>query len=290
MKGFEFLQNITIGQYIPGESFLHRLDPRFKLLAVSLCVATLVISNSVSALLASLLFILAGILTARVPLRYAMRGLRPALPILHFLAALQVTAIPKNDVGTVLARWWLITVTDTDFKAALITVTRFSALILLLSLFSSVTSTKELTHGTELLFRPLQRIGFPAHELALTLTIAIRFLPFLALEAEHIAKAQASRGADFGKGKPGLLKRARRMLPILVPLFLSALRRSETLILAMEARCYTGGRGRTHLIRFKARVSDALISACILLIAGFLIYSNRLDPDMGIWRWITGTR
>jgi energy-coupling factor transport system permease protein len=283
MSGFEFLHSITIGQYIPTNSVLHRLDPRSKLFIVSVSVVAVVVCHSLLGLTVSLLLTVVGLTLARIPLRYATRGLRPALPLLLFLALLQIIAIPGNDVGRILGRFWIVTLTETDLIMACATIVRFVTLILLISLFSFINSTKELTHGTEYLFKPLERVGFPAHEIALIMTIALRFIPILAMEAEHIAKAQASRGADFGRGRMGLFKRVRRMMPIILPLFLASLRRSETLILAMESRCYTGGKGRTHLIRFKAGWRDAVATILVLLIVGLLVFLNWFNPDQSLW-------
>jgi energy-coupling factor transport system permease protein len=156
---------------------------------------------------------------------------------------------------------------------------RFTALIAIFGLFSSVTGTSELARGTELLLSPLARLRFPAHDAAMILSIALRFVPLLAMEAEHIVKAQASRGADFGRGRGGPLSRARRMLPLYVPLFISALRRAEALALAMEARCYTGGAGRTAPAGYRMRLTDAAAVFCVLAASAALICAGRFDPD-----------
>jgi len=285
MNRFDFLSAATIGQYVPTGSFLHSLDPRAKLLSCTLLVAALVATASLTTAAAALLGVAAAIAWSRVPLGYAVRGLRPALPVLLFLAVLQIVFIPANDTGTRLARVWIVTITVRDLVAGTLTVLRFSALILLLSLFSFITSTRELTHGTELLLAPLGRIGFPAHELSLVLSIAVRFVPLLAMEAEHIAKAQASRGADFGGRRGGMLTRVRRVLPILLPLFLSALRRAETLILAMESRCYTGGAGRSRYIRFRFGVRDAAASLLGLATLAAVVVLNVYNPDRFVLSW-----
>ena len=291
MSDFDFAGSITIGQYIPTGSVLHRLDPRSKLLIISLFFAGLIMNRSLTGMAGALLLMFGGFALARIPFSYALRGLRNAFPLLLFLALLQIFAIPANDIGVVLGRFWIVTVTVRDLLMACLIVVRFAALILLISLFSFVTSTRELTHGTERLFKPLERIGFPAHEVALIMTIALRFIPILAIEAEHIAKAQASRGADFGGRRSGIFnltrvfKRVRRVLPIILPLFLASLRRSETLILAMEARCYSGGKGRTHLIRFNASWRDAVITISTALLVGLLLYLNGLNVDQWLMDW-----
>jgi len=208
MSDFDFAGSVPIGQYIPTGSFLHRIDPRSKLLVVSLLMAGLIMSRSLTATIGALLLMFGGFALAKIPFSYARRGLHKALPLLVFLALLQILAIPANDVGVVLGRFWIVIVTVKDLQMACIIGARFSALILLIGLFSLVTSTRELTHGTERLFKPLERIGFPAHEIALIMTIALRFIPILAIEAEHIAKAQASRGpTSAGEGRGSSVSR-----------------------------------------------------------------------------------
>jgi energy-coupling factor transport system permease protein len=287
LSEFEFLRNVTIGQYLPTDSVIHRLDPRAKLLMVTLLIVGSVASASLIGLAFTLAIVLCALVVARVPLRYAARGLRPAWPFLAFIALLQVLTVPQAKSGQTLWQWWRITITTAGLLTAAITLTRFVTLILGISLFTLSIRTTELTHGIEHLLRPLQQIGLPAHEFALTVVIALRFIPFLALEAERIAKAQASRGADFGRGRMGIFKRATRMLPLLVPLFVTALRRAETLALAMEARCYMGGRGRTRLIRLYARPGDALAVVCTLLLTIVPLAATWLDLDLWLWDWIS---
>ncbi len=294
MSDFEFSASITIGQYIPTGSVLHHLDPRSKLLVVVLLLIGFIINSSLVCMFGVLILLAGCFVLAKIPFSYALRGLRHALPLLAFLALLQILVIPANDTGIILARFWIVVVSLRDLKMACLIMARFAVLILLISLFSLVTSTRELTHGTERLFKPLERIGFPAHEIALIMTIAMRFIPILAIEAEHIAKAQASRGADFGNRRGGVLallsifKRIRRILPIILPLFLASLRRAEILVLAMEARCYTGGKGRTHLVRFDASWRDPVITIIAAMLVGLLLYLNTLNLDRQLFNWIVG--
>jgi energy-coupling factor transport system permease protein len=276
---FEFLRNVTIGQYLEGDSVVHHLDPRAKLIALTALLTGVVTTPSLAALSVTLGLVCAMVWCARIPFRYALRGVRAAAPFLLFVAVVQMLTVPQHDVGSVLWRWWRVTIALGDLRMAVVTIARFFVLILGLSLFSFTTSTTQVTHGIEHLFRPLQRIGFPAHELSLVAVIALRFVPLLALEAERLAKAQASRGADFGRGSGNPFTRARRMLPLLVPLFVTALRRAETLAMAMEARCYTGGQGRTHLIQLRARSRDAAAALLCLAWAGLLIATAWLNPD-----------
>jgi energy-coupling factor transport system permease protein len=292
MSDFEFAASVTIGQYVPTGSVLHRLDPRSKLLIVVLLIAGLIISSNLTGILGALILLAGSFALSRIPFYFALRGLRHALPLIVFLALLQILAIPANDTGVVLARFWIIVITLRDLKMGCLIMARLAALILLISLFSLVTSTRELTHGTERLLKPLTRIKFPAHEVALIMTIALRFIPILAIEAEHIAKAQASRGADFGDRRGGafallrIFKRARRILPIILPLFLASLRRAETLVLAMEARCYTGGEGRTHLVRFKVSWRDTVVIISAVVVLGVLLLLEWIQVDRSISNWI----
>ncbi len=283
---FELVGRVTIGQYLPTASPLHRLDPRAKLVMVLLLLLAVTAVSSLTALAILLLAVLLGLRVARVPLRFALAGLRPMLPFLLVLALLQVFAIPQVSAQP-LWRWGIVTVTDRGLLAGIVLLARFCTLVLGLSLFSFSTTTTELTHGVEHLLRPLQRLGLPAHEFALMVNIAIRFLPTLAEEAERLMKAQASRGADFGRGQGNFVQRARRLLPLLVPLFLVSLRRAEELIEAMEARCYLGGKGRTCLIHFQARAGDYLAVAGLLALTALALWLGASNADSWVWRWIT---
>jgi len=283
---FELLRNVTIGQYLPTGSPLHRLDPRAKLWMAALLIAGAVATRSLLGLVVALIVVVGGIAIARVPLRYASRGVAPALPFLLFLAVLQVTAVPQNDAGKVIWSWWRVRVTTGDLHVATTTMLRFVVLILGISLFSMTTTTVELAHGVEHVLRPLQRIGMPAHEFSLVVVIALRFVPLLAMEAERIAKAQASRGADLGTRHMNVFKQAARALPLLVPLFVTALHRAETLALAMEARCYAGGRGRTRLIQLKASWADVWAVLGLAVLAAALLAATWLDVDRSLWRWL----
>jgi len=267
---FDYLSQVTIGQYLPGDSPLHRLDPRLKLLMALLWIGAATISGSLRGLGLGLAVIVAAFALARVPLRFALRGVRTALPFLLVLALLQILVIPQKAPGAMLWRWWQLAVTTGGLYAAALLLTRFASLILTISLLSFTTTTTGLMHGAERVLQPLQGIGLPAHEFALALNIALRSVPLLAQEAERIAKAQAARGGDFGRGRGGILRRVQQVMPLLLPLFLSALQRAERLALAMEARGYMGGKGRTHLIELRAQPSDWLalglmLPLCVLL-------------------------
>ncbi len=267
MSEFDFLGQVTIGQYLPGDSPLHRMDPRAKLLMALAWIAAVVACRSLLGMALAALAVAAGLWVARIPARFALRSVWRALPFLALLAVLQVLVMPGNRTGAVLWQWWIVTVTTGGLLAGALLVARFVVLILAISLLSFTTGTNDLMHGLEHLLRPLQRLGLPAHELALTFDIALRSVPLLALEAERLAKAQASRGGEFGGAKGGAIRRVQQALPLLVPLFLGALQRAERLALAMEARGYVGGRGRTQWVALRMRSADYVALALVLGIA-----------------------
>lgn len=286
---FELLRTVTLGQYLPTGSAIHRADPRVKLAAGMLLIAGVTATSSLAGLALASALVIAGFAAARIPLGYALSGIRPMIPFLILLGLLQAIAIPQNDANTtVFWRWAFVTLTARDIVAVALLFGKFSVLVWGLSLLSFTTSTTELTHGTEHLLRPLQRIGLPAHEFALTLNVALRFVPLLAQETERLMKAQASRGADFGAGRGwNFIRRFRKLIPLLVPLILSTLQRAEDLILAMEARCYTGGKGRTHLVHFHARASDYALLALVIVVLAVALAAGIGSADTAIWRVIS---
>jgi energy-coupling factor transport system permease protein len=280
VSDFELLGSVTIGQYFPTGSRLHRLHPAVKLASAAILLGALTATGSTASLAASMALLLTLTSASGIPVRFAMRGVRAAVPMMLLIGLLQVFAIPANDTGRVLATIGPVRVTTGDLHAAASMLLRFASLILLVGLTTSVTSTREMTHGIEILLAPASRIGLPGHELALMITVALRFLPILAMEAENIAKAQVSRGASFGSGRGGVLRRTRVLLPLLVPLFLAALRRAEMLALAMEARGYAGGRGRTRLARYRLGAWDFLALTAAFLWSLLLVSSRGFDPRL----------
>ncbi len=280
MEEFELVRYVTIGQYLPLGSRVHQMDPRFKLVAFTALVAAVTftptyLGNAILLVLVSYLVVL-----ARIPFSYALSGLKPALPLLLFLMAMQMIFYTEGFAGPAagiacvpLFKVWLIEPTTCSLKLALVSAARFIELLMLTSLLTLTTTTTELAHGVERLFEPLQRrFNFPAHELALILTIALRFVPTFAEELERIVKAQVSRGANIGgHSRFRFIQNTKAILPVLVPLFMSAFRRAEDLILAMEARCYVGGRGRTHFTELHSTRADYLGLAVALLIAAAVL-------------------
>jgi energy-coupling factor transport system permease protein len=254
----ELTRYVTIGQYIPRDSPVHRLDPRTKIAAVTLMMVAIFVVRDFFGYALLALFLLGVVLAARIPLGYMLRALRPILFLLILTVVLNVF-FSGIQGGTVLVRLGPAVVTKEALLRAMFVGARLIGLVLVTSLLTYTTSPVELTDGLERLLRPFRRIGVPAHELAMMMTIALRFIPTLLQETEKIMKAQMARGAEFDRG--GILRRARAMVPILVPLFVSAFRRADELALAMEARCYRGGEGRTRLrqLRFAPRDAVAVV-------------------------------
>lgn len=272
MEEFELLRYVTIGQYLPTNSVIHRLDPRVKLIALGALAIAIVVQTTGLGSLLGLGITLALVVLARVDVRVALRGLAPSAPILAFLALLQLGfGWGARTSGCVtLWSWEIVNVTTCSVEAVIALLARLVALVLLTSLLTFTSTLSELARGIEWLLRPFQRVGVPADELAMVFTIALRFVPTLALEMEKLLKAQAARGANIHAGT-NPIARTRQLLPILVPLFVNTLRRSEDLAAAMEARGYIGGMGRTHYVRLHWRRADTLALAIVALIVMSLV-------------------
>jgi len=261
------LKDITLGQYFPGTSPLHRMDPRTKLIGIVLYIVALFLAKSV--LTYGIMFAILATLIAisRVPLKSILRGMKPVVFILIFTAILNLLYTPGE---TVLVHWWILTVTLEGVRAAIFMVVRIMMLITATFLLTYTTSPILLTDGIESLLRPLKHIRVPVHELAMMMSIALRFIPTLIEETDKIMSAQRARGADFESGS--LLRRAKALVPLLVPLFISAFRRADELAVAMECRCYHGGDGRTRLRRLTYRALDWFtIAAALLMCVGIFV-------------------
>ncbi len=271
MNEFEFLRNITIGQYLPTGSYLHRMDPRAKIVAAVLIVAAMTFTPTYLGNACLLATCLVLIRLGRIPFPYALAGLIPAIPFIVIIAVLQLLFFGRSldPTSPVVFQWGWIAVTVAVVRLVLVSAARFVEMFLVTSVFTLTTRTTELTHAVEHLLRPLERLLRPwrvrlAHELALVVTIAIRFVPTLALEAERLMKAQASRGGRWGGSRWRFVAWTRRLLPVVVPLFTFALRRGEELVVAMEARAYTGGVGRTTYVVLPGAPADWLAPAAAL--------------------------
>lgn len=256
----ELTRYVTIGQYIPRESAVHRLDPRSKIAAVTILMVAIFAVRDFGGYALLTAFLLAVIGLSQIPLGYVLRGLRPILFLLALTVILNMFFSGVSG-GTVAFRLGPLVATREGIMRALFIGYRLIELVAVTSLLTFTTSPVELTDGIERILRPFRRLGVPAHELAMMMTIALRFIPTLLEETEKIMKAQMARGAVFDRG--GALRRARALVPVLVPLFVSAFRRADELALAMEARCYRGGEQRTRMkeLRFARRDGVALAVA-----------------------------
>lgn len=258
------LKDITLGQYISGHSFLHKMDPRGKIIAVMLyMIALFMINNAVGywSMVAVSAFI---VIVSRVPIKFFLKGLKPMVFIVVLTVVLQMFMTP----GETIWQWGFLRLTKEGIIQAIFMGTRLILLVGITSVLTLTTTPIALTDGIERLLNPLKKIGVPAHELAMMMTIALRFIPTLIEETDKIMKAQAARGADFESGN--LLQRAKALIPLLVPLFLSAFKRADELAMAMEARCYRGGENRTRMKQLAYTYRDAV---AIIIMSAVLVWA-----------------
>ena len=261
------LTDITIGQYIPGDSVVHLLDPRMKIIITIILITALFLIGKFIGFAFFLVYVASIIYIARLPLKKIIKGLKPIL-FLVLLTLLLHVFLTKG--GEVYWQWKFISIEAEGVFTGFFMVSRIILLIMFTSLLTLTTSPLQLTDGIEYLLKPLKRFGVPASELAMMMTIALRFIPTLLEEAEKIMKAQKARGADFESGN--IIKRAKSLIPLLVPLFISAFRRADDLALAMEARCYRGGEGRTRLHELAFAKKDFIAFALTLIFAIFVSF------------------
>lgn len=263
------LKDITLGQFFPGNSLAHKLDPRTKLILTVIYIVGLFTAKSFLSygLMAALL--VAGVKVSGVAPRALVRGLKPIVFIICFTAVLNLFYTP----GEVLVTFWIFKITKEGVFTAFFMVLRITMLIMGTFLLTYTTSPIALTDGLETLLSPLKKLHVPVHELAMMMSIALRFIPTLIEETDKIMSAQKARGADFESG--GIIDRAKALVPILVPLFISAFRRADELAVAMECRCYHGGQGRTklHVLRYQTR--DYLVLAAYALVLAAVIVLGR---------------
>jgi energy-coupling factor transport system permease protein len=262
-------KDIIIGQYIPGKSVLHRMDARIKILLTLAFIVVLFLINNPISYVVFTVFTLALILISRVPIRFLLKGLKPMLFILVFTAVINLFMTPGDPLWSVNLFGWTLSITQQGVVSGVLMLLRLLYLVVGTTLLTLTTSPLQLTDGIEMLLSPFQRIKVPAHEIAMMMTIAIRFIPTLAEETDKIMKAQMARGADFETGN--LVQRAKAMVPLLVPLFISAFRRADELATAMEARCYRGGKNRTKMKQMKMTMLDAWSSLVFLGCTGVLM-------------------
>ncbi len=252
------LRDITIGQYYPADSILHKLDPRVKFVGTLVFVVSLFLVESWGYLICTA-FLVGSILLSKVPFRFMVKGLKAIFFLLIFTAVLNLLLTPGESIWS----FGILNVTKEGVRTAAAMAVRFVYLVLGASIMTLTTTPNKLTDGLESLFSPLNKLHVPVHEVAMMMSIALRFIPILIEEADKIMKAQMARGADFENG--GIIQKAKALLPLLIPLFVSAFRRANDLAMAMEARCYRGAEGRTHMKPLAYKKRD--FAAYILLFA-----------------------
>lgn len=264
------LKDITIGQYIDTGSFLHKMDSRIKLILTILYVVVLFMIDGFVSYAAFTVFTLFLIILSKIPIKLILKGLKPMLFILVFTVILNIFMIPGTPVFSVsVFGWFTLKITYEGIISAMFMAVRILYLVVGTSLLTLTTTPLMLTDGIEMLLKPFEKIKVPAHEIAMMMTIAIRFIPTLAEETDKIIKAQTARGADFESGN--IISRAKAMIPILVPLFVSAFRRADDLATAMDARCYHGGKNRTRMKQLKITRRDVFaFTVAVLFFAAVL--------------------
>lgn len=256
------IKDITIGQYFPGKSVLHRLDPRMKLLLTALYIVMLFCAKGFFGLGIGMAFLIVSFLISGIPIKMIAKSVKPIIPVILFTGILNLFFI---GTGNIIFKLGFIKITDDGFRTMIFMAVRIIFLICGTSLLTYTTSPIALTDAIERILSPLKALKFPSHEIAMMMTIALRFIPTLIEETDKIMSAQKARGADLETGS--VIKRAKALVPILIPLFVSAFRRAEELALAMECRCYHGGEGRTRLKQLKTSFIDyaALIITAVFL-------------------------
>ena len=259
------LRDITLGQYYAGNSPLHRMDPRTKILGTILYIVELFLAKGVPGFGFCAAVLAVVVIVSKIPMSYILRGMKPILMILTFTFVLNIFMVD----GTVIWQFGVLRITVEGVKRAVMMGVRLILLIVASSLLTLTTKPIELTDGLEKLMYPLSKIGLPSHEIAMMMSIALRFIPLLLEETDKIMKAQQARGADFESGN--ILRRAKSMIPLLIPLFVSSLNIAQELAMAMEARCYRGGKGRTRMNEIRFGKLDLVAGILIVLTLAVII-------------------
>lgn len=259
----KMLRDITLGQYYPADSVIHKLDPRVKLFSTLIYIISLFCFKGAAALAAATLFLFGVIKASKVPFKFMVKGLKAIMILMMITVIFNLFLTP----GEPLVSFWIFRITEAGLKNAALMAIRLIYLILGTSIMTLTTTPNQLTDGLEKSLMPLSKIGVPVHAIAMMMSIALRFIPILIEETDKIMKAQMARGADFESGN--LLKKVKNMIPLLVPLFVSAFRRADDLAMAMEARCYNGGTGRTKMKPLKYVKRDGM--AYVLVIGYFVL-------------------
>ena len=267
------LKDITFGQYFEGNSVIHKADPRIKILFMIWLIVFIFISENAYSLILSCVFVLAVLFISKVKFKMYLKNLKAILPVLIFTALINVF---YSQTGKVLLDFWKITITTGGIYRSVFMSLRIILLIFISSVLTYTTTPNDLTDGIESLLSPLKYIGLKnaVHTLAMMMTIALRFIPTLIEEAEKIMNAQKARGADLESG--GLIQRVKALIPILIPLLISSVRRASELAEAMECRCYNGGEGKTRMKQMRLSVVDAVVSIFFISFGALIIVLNIL--------------
>ena len=269
------LRDITIGQHFPGNSLVHRFDPRLKLVLTVAYIVLLFAASNPLGLTLSILFLGVMYKVAKIPVKMIGKSLKPILPIVLFTAVLNLFFV--SGEGDPLVHFWFLSIYADGVRYAVLMAVRVMALIAGTSLLTYTTSPIVLTDAIEQLLKPLGKLHFPVHELAMMMSIALRFIPTLIEETDKIMNAQKARGAQLDTGK--MTDRVKALVPVLIPLFISAFRRADELAMAMECRCYRGGTGRTRLKVLRCEKQDYIdLAVCIacfaVILASRLVFPN----------------
>lgn len=253
------IRDITLGQYYPTDSLIHKLDPRVKLIGTFIFVISLFLINDIIGYCVATLFLGIVIKVSKVPFRFMIKGLKAIMILLVITVIFNLFLTP----GDPWVKFWVFNITKEGLRTAIFMVFRLIYLIVGSSIMTLTTTPNNLTDGLEKLLNPLNKINIPVHEIAMMMSIALRFIPILLEETDKIMKAQIARGADFESGN--IIKKAKSLVPLLVPLFVSAFRRANDLAMAMEARCYQGGEGRTKMKPLVYKKNDGIVYGILII-------------------------
>ena len=262
------IRDMTLGQYYPAESVIHKMDPRVKLAGTFIYIIAIFCANNVLTYALVILALAAVIALSKVPLKFMLKGIKEILFILLFTVVLNLFLTP----GTELWRFKFLKITQEGVILAVKMAVRLMLLIMGSSLMTLTTTPNHLTDGLEKALGPLKKVRVPVHEIAMMMSIALRFIPILLEETDKITSAQKARGADFETGN--LMQRGKALIPVMIPLFVSSFRRAEELATAMTCRCYNGGEGRTRLKQLKAEKNDYIAMAITIVVAVISIWTN----------------
>lgn len=285
MASLDALRHASIGQYYPVASPVHRLDPRAKILGLAVLAVATVVATGYTTSLLLVIIILFLVLIARLPFRMVLGNIVPAAPVIVAFSVLQLVFYGRGpgssiEPSRVLLEWGPFVISTAGVRLVLVSLLRFLSLLGITALLTNTTTVGRLTHGIESLLRPLSRLGLPAHELAMIAAIGLRFMPIFGEQMQTIAQAQELRGLDTGRSSRWqLVRNARRLAALTIPLFVDAYRRSDEMTTAMLTRCYQGGRGRTHLVELHLRPVD-LVSICVsvLVLVGIAALQRSAMP------------